>query len=302
MNKSLIFLVFSLRKFYYCSRFLAFNQRLNLFVHGELISLLSRCRPFYETTVRRIILSIEWNSISESFCLSVVISVYNEEKTLEKLVHTVAAVPIRKQIILINDCSKDASKNVMEKLAKEFQDNTHNSILLLEHDKSQGKGAALRTGFAHATGDVILIQDAGLEYNPAEYPFPLAPILKKSRYRLWKPICRIWCSSCFLYYWHSVGNQFLTTLSNFFTDLNLTDMETCYKVFRPDVIQDILPKLRQNRFGFEPEITAHIAKSGYRIYEIGISYDGRTYKESKKIGWKDGFRAIWCILRYNLFK
>ena len=181
MNKSLIFLVFSLRKFYYCSGFLAFNQRLNLFVHGELISLLSRCPPFYETTVRRIILSIEWNSISESFCLSVVISVYNEEKTLEKLVHTVAAVPIRKQIILINDCSKDASKDVMKKLAEEFQDDTANSILLLEHEKSQGKGSALRTGFAHAMGDVILIQDAGLEYNPAEYPFPLAPILKKKQ-------------------------------------------------------------------------------------------------------------------------
>lgn len=241
-------------------------------------------------------------SIPESFCLSVVIPVYNEEKTLEKLVHTVAAVPIRKQIILINDCSKDASKIVMEKLAKEFQDDAVNSILLLEHEKNQGKGAALRTGFAHATGDVILIQDADLEYNPAEYPFLLAPILQKKADVVFGSRFAGYGAHRVLYYWHSVGNQFLTTLSNFFTDLNLTDMETCYKVFRRDVIQDILPKLRQNRFGFEPEITAYIAKSGYRIYEIGISYDGRTYKEGKKIGWKDGFRAIWCILRYNLFK
>ncbi len=241
-------------------------------------------------------------SLPESFLLSVVIPVYNEEKTLANLVRTVAAVPVRKQIILIDDCSKDASKGVMEKLAKEFQDDAVNSVLLLAHEKNQGKGAALRTGFAHATGNVILIQDADLEYNPAEYPSLLAPILQDKADVVYGSRFAGYGAHRVLYYWHSVGNKFLTTLSNFFTDLNLTDMETCYKVFRKEVIQEILPKLRQNRFGFEPEITAYVAKAGYRIYETGISYDGRTYKEGKKIGWKDGFRAIWCILRYNLFQ
>lgn len=241
-------------------------------------------------------------SLPDEFLLSVVIPVYNEEKTIENLVQTVAAVPIRKQIILIDDCSKDSSKTVMECIVKSFQGNANNTVLLLAHEINKGKGAALRTGFAHATGNVILIQDADLEYNPAEYPSLLAPILQNKADVVYGSRFAGYGAHRVLYYWHSVGNKFLTTLSNFFTDLNLTDMETCYKVFRRDVIRNILPKLRQNRFGFEPEITAYIAKAGYRIYETGISYDGRTYKEGKKIGWKDGFRAIWCILRYNLFR
>ncbi len=234
-------------------------------------------------------------NVPESFVLSVVVPVYNEEKTLATIVEAVKAVPIRKQIILVDDCSKDGSWAAMQAIPGDSM----NTVECLRHEKNQGKGAALRTGFAAATGDAVIIQDADLEYDPNEYPQLLAPI--------WAGKADVVYGSRFmggaphrvLYYWHSVGNHFLTTLSNWFTDLNLTDMETCYKVFRTDVLKEILPHLQQNRFGFEPEITARVAQAGLRVYEVGISYSGRTYKEGKKIGVKDGFKAIWCILKYH---
>lgn len=236
-------------------------------------------------------------SIPENFVLSVVIPVYNEEKTLSQIVDAVCKVPIRKQIILVNDCSKDESFKVMQS----FKDDSLNTFTCLQHEVNKGKGAALRTGFAAATGDVVIIQDADLEYDPNEYPQLLQPIIDGKADVVFGSRFMGGAPHRVLYYWHSVGNQFLTTFSNFFTNLNLTDMETCYKVFKTEVIKEILPTLQQNRFGFEPEITAKIAKKDLRIYEIGISYFGRTYKEGKKIGWKDGFRAIYCILKYGLF-
>lgn len=241
-------------------------------------------------------------AIPDDFRLSVVIPVYNEEKTLRTIVSVVAAVPISKEIILVNDCSKDDSQSVMEALATEYAEDPHNRFVLKSHEKNQGKGAALRTGFAAATGDIVLIQDADLEYDPNEYPQLIKPILDGKADIVYGSRFLGNREHRVLYYWHSVGNQFLTTLSNFFTDLNLTDMETCYKVFRRECLQAILPRLQQDRFGFEPEVTARIARARYRVYEIGISYDGRTYEEGKKIGWKDGFRAIYCILRYGLFR
>ena len=230
-----------------------------------------------------------------SFTLSVVVPVYNEERTLLKLVDAVRTVPIRKQVILVDDCSRDGTAGVIESI----RDDETNTFVKLRHEVNRGKGAALRTGFAAATGDAVVIQDADLEYDPAEYPQLLAPI--------WDGKADVVFGSRFmggaphrvLYYWHSVGNKFLTTLSNWFTNLNLTDMETCYKVFRTPVIREMLPTLQQDRFGFEPEITSRVARAGLRIYEVGISYNGRTYREGKHIGWRDGFRAIWCILKYR---
>lgn len=230
-----------------------------------------------------------------NFILSVVIPVYNEERTLESLVNAVRAVPIKKQIILVDDCSKDNSYSVMQN----FVSDEKNTITKLRHDINKGKGAALRTGFAAAIGDAIIIQDADLEYDPAEYLQLLSPILSGKADVVFGSRFMGGAPHRVLYYWHSVGNKFLTTLSNWFTNLNLTDMETCYKVFKTSVIKELLPKLQQNRFGFEPEITSRIAKMGLRIYEVGISYNGRTYKEGKHIGWKDGFHAIWCILKYH---
>lgn len=238
--------------------------------------------------------------IPDNIRLSVVVPIFNEEKTLRTLVDRVRAVPVRKELVLVDDCSSDLSREVMKELAAEAADDDFNRIRTFYHDRNQGKGAALRTGFANVQGDIVIIQDADMEYDPAEYPRLLKPIVEDradvvfgSRF-LGDQAHRV------LYYWHYVGNCFLTMLSNWFTNLNLTDMETCYKVFRRSVIDELTPKLRQNRFGFEPEVTARIARRGYRIYETSVSYSGRTYADGKKIGWKDGIQAIWCIVRFGL--
>ena len=236
----------------------------------------------------------------EDMVLSVVIPVYNEEETLETILTKVREVPLKKEIILVDDCSKDRSREILTQLQERDGDDPQNRIVLDFHEKNRGKGAAIRTGFAKATGDIVIIQDADLEYNPAEYPRLLQPIIEGkadvvygSRFLGDQPH-RV------LYYWHYLGNKFLTTLSNCFTNLNLTDMETCYKVFKKEVIQEIHPRLKQERFGIEPEMTARIARRGYRVYEMSISYSGRTYEQGKKIGWRDGFKALWCIVRYGL--
>lgn len=241
-------------------------------------------------------------AIPSDVVLSVVIPVYNERETLMNLLQKVRNVPVRKQIVLVDDCSKDGTTEILKHLAREAEEahDDFNQIKVLFHAVNQGKGAALRTGFGAADGDIVIIQDADLEYDPNEYPRLIQPIVEGkadvvygSRFLGDQPH-RV------LYYWHYLGNKFLTMLSNSFTNLNLTDMETCYKVFRKEVIKSILPKLQQDRFGFEPEITARIARRRLRIYEMSCSYDGRTYDQGKKIGWRDGFKALWCIVRYGL--
>jgi glycosyltransferase involved in cell wall biosynthesis len=238
--------------------------------------------------------------IPSEMLLSVVIPVYNEVETLETLVARVRRVPIRKELILIDDGSTDGSGDKLRSLAEKDNDDPNNRIKALFHDRNQGKGAALRTGFLECTGDIVIVQDADLEYDPTEYPRLIQPIIEGkadvvygSRFLGDRPH-RV------LYFWHYIANRMLTTLSNCFSNLNLTDMETCYKVFRGPIIREIAPKLRQNRFGFEPEITARIARGRYPFYEVSVSYSGRTYDEGKKIGWRDGVRAVWCILKYNL--
>lgn len=239
-------------------------------------------------------------AIPDGLVLSVVIPVYNERNTLLELVDRVRAVPIRKQIILVDDGSHDGTQDVLRALEANPKDDALNTIKVVFHEKNRGKGAALRTGFGHATGQLVIIQDADTEYDPAEYPRLLQPLIEGKADVVYGSRFLGDYSHRVLYYWHYLGNRFLTTLSNCFTNLNLTDMETCYKVFRSEVIKEVLPTLKQDRFGFEPEITAKIARRRLRVYEQSISYSGRTYDEGKKIGWRDGFKALWCIIRYSL--
>ncbi len=231
----------------------------------------------------------------EDIKLSIVIPCFNERNSIQRLVEAVidSLVP-NKEIIIVDDCSTDGTQEILKQKIEPLVDK------VIYHKKNQGKGAALRTGFANITGDIVIVQDADLEYDPKDYSILLEPFLENkadvvygSRFRGNRPH-RV------VYYWHSIGNMFLTTLSNMLTNINLSDVETCYKVFRREIIQSI--KIEENRFGFDPEITAKIAKLGCKIYEVGISYYGRTYKEGKKINWKDGIHAIYCILKYNVFK
>ena len=223
-------------------------------------------------------------------CLSVIIPCYNEQGTIASLIALVQASPWVQEIIVVDDGSQDKSREILQAISDP-------QVRVIMHSVNQGKGAALRTGFSHATADFVIVQDADLEYYPSEYRLVLEPLLDDradvvfgSRFLSGRPH-RV------LYFWHSLGNRFLTLMSNMFTDLNLTDMETCYKCFRREVIQAI--DIEEDRFGFEPEITAKLAKLHLRIYEVGISYSGRTYDEGKKIGWRDGVRAIYCIVRYS---
>ncbi len=238
--------------------------------------------------------------IPDNLVLSVVIPVYNEERTLRTIVGRVREVPIRKEIVLVDDGSRDRSRAILEELAAEGKDDEHNAIRVYVQERNQGKGAALRRGLAEATGDIVVIQDADLEYDPNEYPRLIEPIVRGEADVVYGSRFLGDHPHRVLYFWHYLGNKGLTLLSNCFTNLNLTDMETCYKVFTREAVKSFLPTLKQNRFGFEPEVTAKVARRRFRIYELSISYDGRTYDEGKKIGWKDGFQALWCIVRYGL--
>lgn len=227
--------------------------------------------------------------------LSVVIPCYNERETIAALIASVrAAPPADKEIIVVDDCSRDGTRELLRGEIETLVDR------VIYHEVNQGKGAALRSGIRAARGDIVLIQDADLEYDPGEYGNLLKPILENKADVVFGSRFLGGAPHRVLYFWHRVGNGALTLLSNIFTNLNLTDMETCYKVFRREIIQAI--EIEENRFGFEPEITAKVAKSRCRVFEVGISYYGRTYEQGKKIGWKDGFRALWCILKYNLFR
>lgn len=227
--------------------------------------------------------------------VSIVIPCYNERDTLEEIVRAVLASPVEdKEIILVDDCSTDGTREVIEERVRD------KVTTVLYHERNQGKGAALRTGFGAVTGDVVIIQDADLEYDPQEYPTLLQPILDGRADVVYGSRFMGGQAHRVVYFWHMVGNKFLTLCSNMFTDLNLTDMETCFKVMRTDVLRQI--QIQENRFGFEPEITAKLAKLHVRMFEVGISYYGRTYAEGKKIGWKDGVRAVLAIVKYNVWR
>ena len=240
--------------------------------------------------------------------LSVVIPVHNEKVTIGELLRRVNAIEISKEIIIVDDCSTDGTTELLRGLlnshcVQESATNVPTGLGLDEkpkvlfHDKNQGKGAALRTGFAHANGEIVIVQDADLEYNPKDYLKLVRPLIEGNAEVVFGSRFLTGEEHRVLYFWHSVGNRFLTLLSNMFTNLNLTDMECGYKVFRRDILQRIT--IEESRFGFEPEIVAKVARQRVRVYEVGVSYAGRTYDEGKKITWKDGIRALWCIIKYS---
>jgi glycosyltransferase involved in cell wall biosynthesis len=234
--------------------------------------------------------------------LTIIIPAYNEEKTLESILDRVFEVQlvkgITKEIIVVNDCSTDQTEAVLHTYLAKHSDR---QVAYFKHEVNKGKGAALHTGFQKATGDYVIVQDADLEYDPQEFNLLISPVFMANADVVYGSRFMGGNPHRILFFWHSLGNKFLTFLSNMFTNLNLTDMETCYKLFRREIIQGL--QFKENRFGFEPEVTAKIARiPNIRIYEVGISYYGRTYAEGKKINWKDGFRAIYCILKYNLFR
>ena len=229
----------------------------------------------------------------DDFLLSVVIPVYNEAGTIKEIIDRVTYAPFRKEIIVVDDGSTDGSRQILK-------DAKNSAVKICFHEQNYGKGRALQTGFSTATGDVIVVQDADMEYDPNEFPILLNPILSGKADVVYGSRLSGHGEHRVLYFWHYVGNRFLTLLSNIFTNINLTDMETCYKAFTRQALEGIA--IQENRFGFEPEITAKVAKKNLRIYEVPISYYGRTYEEGKKINWRDGVRALWCILKYNLFK
>lgn len=231
--------------------------------------------------------------------LSVVIPVYNERGTIRELLNAVEKIhlsALKKEVIVVDDCSADGTRDILRSLGDDPR------YRIFFHDRNKGKGAALRLGFSKVTGDFVIIQDADLEYDPGDYPIVLGPLLSGKADVVYGSRFMGAAPRRVLFFWHYLANRLVTTLSNLFTDLNLSDMETCYKAFTREVLVTILPHLRSNRFGIEPELTARFAKHRFRIYEVGISYAGRTYEEGKKISWKDGLAAIWFIIKYNLFR